>query len=83
MICGDIDLAPAAIKVAEIFKKTVDVWIPPGIPHTRWDEVAAEYVLITCREITPAMLADSRLPDVIQEGTETIRCLPEWKRKSR
>lgn len=83
LITGDIDQAPAAYAARERLplerRVEVDVWVPPGITHHRWDAYAAKWGM-TCKEITSDMLARSRLDDVVtSKNGARIKCLDEWK----
>jgi hypothetical protein len=83
LISGDIDLVPAVRAARERLPRgqrlEVDVWVPPGSKHQQWSAEAADLGM-RCTEITPEMLAASRLPDVIHtESGTSIKCLPEWQ----
>lgn len=83
LITGDIDQAPAVHAARERLplgkRVEVDVWIPPGVKHVRWTRVAKKWGM-ACREITPEMLATSRLPDVVTAASgKVVKCLEEWK----
>jgi uncharacterized LabA/DUF88 family protein len=83
LITGDIDQAPTVRAARERLplarRVTVDVWIPPGVRFAKWEKEAKERGF-ACREITPEMLATSRLPDRITTASGTvIECLAEWK----
>lgn len=83
LITGDIDQAPAVHAARERLPRKmrieVDVWIPPGIKHGRWSAFAKKW-RIDCREITPNMLATSRLDDVVTAASgRIVKCLEEWK----
>ena len=80
LVTGDIDLAPAVRAVQHRIpgQKPVHVWTPLSKPSRRW----AEHIPgVSCQEIKPEMLADSRLADrIVPKGGGTpIDCLPEWK----
>ncbi len=81
LVTGDIDLAPAVLAVQKRIptRKAVNLWIPLSKPSRRWGELIRSDK-VSCQEITPEMLADSRLPDrIVQEGKTPIDCLPGWK----
>lgn len=83
VVTGDIDQAPAVFAARERLplrnRVEVDVWIPPGIEHRRWDEFAAEQGMV-CKEITRDMLLASRLDDVITtKSGATVECLDAWR----
>lgn len=81
LVSGDIDLAPAVLAVQKKIpiRKPVNLWIPLSKPSRRWEELMRSDG-ISCQEIKPEMLADSRLPDrIIQDGKTPIDCLQGWK----
>ncbi len=83
LITGDIDQAPAVRAARERLplgrRVEVDVWVPPGVSFNRWRE-AADELGMSCREITPEMLAASRLPDrIVTTAGAVVTCLDEWK----
>ena len=81
LVSGDIDLAPAVLAVQKEIpiRKSVKLWTPLSKPSPRWQKLMRSDG-VSCQEITPEMLADSRLPErIVQEGKTPIDCLPEWK----
>ncbi|MGI8496683.1 MAG: NYN domain-containing protein [Gemmatimonadaceae bacterium] len=83
LITGDIDQAPAVRAARERLpigrRVEVDVWVPPGMSYERWRAEAKELGMV-CREITPEMLAASRLADrIVTASGREVRCLEEWK----
>jgi hypothetical protein len=83
VITGDFDQAPSVYAARERLPQRnrveVDVWIPPGIEHRRWDEFAQEQGM-ACKQITREMLIDSRLDDVIAtKSGRVIESLDIWK----
>ncbi len=64
LITGDIDQAPAVRAASKRLppgkRVDVSVWVPPGLTYKGWKREAADLGM-DCREITPEMLAGSRL----------------------
>jgi uncharacterized LabA/DUF88 family protein len=83
LLSGDLDLAPAALAVAEKIRKpkTVEVWIPPGQTAGRWKHVE-KGTKVYCGHLDGEMLMKSRMPDEFRDKTsgELIRNIPEWRK---
>ncbi len=85
LLSGDLDLAPAALAIAEKLPeakaKTVEVWIPPEQSYGRWKKVE-KGTRVFCCNISPEMLETSRLPDDFPDkfSKKIIRSIPEWRK---
>ncbi len=85
LLSGDLDLAPAALAVAEKIPekktKTVEVWMPPGQSYGRWKEVE-KGTKVYCCHLSGEMLMKSRMPDEFKDrySGEVIRNIPEWRK---
>ena len=86
LLSGDLDLAPAALAIAEKLpssnSKTVEVWIPPEQSYGRWKKVE-KGTKVYCCNISPEMLETSRLPDDFRDKSsgKVIHNIPEWRKK--
>jgi uncharacterized LabA/DUF88 family protein len=85
LLSGDLDLAPAALAVAEKLPetktKTVEVWMPPGQSYGRWKNVE-KGTKVYCGHLSEDMLMTSRMPDEFRDKSrgELIRNIPEWRK---
>ena len=87
LISGDTDFAPAVYAVQKGMVdrgllrggKTVDVWVPPGIPTSGWHEYFREpehSCPVRIETITESMLAKSLLP---YERPRVYTCPNDWR----
>lgn len=87
LISGDTDFAPAvyAVQMGMVDRallrsgKTVDVWVPPGVPTSGWHEYFREpehSCSVRIETITEPMLAKSLLP---YEKPRVYSCPKDWR----
>jgi uncharacterized LabA/DUF88 family protein len=79
LVTHDRDQLPAVRAVSEIFGKTIDVWLPPNQDMVHWGRTPSRD-RVGIERITRDMLANSRLPESLQDASGTFQAPRLWRR---
>ena len=78
LVTADQDQLPAIRAVSGIFEKKVDVWLPPNHAASQWKFLNALNG-VTVQPITREMLADSRLPERLEDADGVFEAPKVWR----
>ena len=78
LVTADQDQLPAIRAVSGIFEKKVDVWLPPNHSASSWKFLNALNG-VTVQPIIREMLADSRLPEQLEDADGVFEAPRMWR----